>query len=498
VSLRSALERTTHRIVVQRRLPAPFGGSRIYVTTEGGLRYLARTMARADPVLLRLAGEVVRPGSTVWDIGANVGLFSFAAAAAAGPGGRVLAIEPDTVMVGLLRRSATANRGGAPVEVLPAAVSDKVSVARLHIARRNRATNHLDGFGSTEAGGVRSTQTVMTVTLDWLAARFPAPDVIKIDVEQAEGAVLAGGPGVLALAPIIICEVAAPNSGPVSEILNARGYTVFDGDLPERDRVPTTTAPFNTLAIAELSATPRDAQSFTARVSLLYAPGMAAADVIGAKSDIKVNVGCGATPTPGWVNFDNSLSVRLARHPALSAALARLRVIGSQSAYLAEITRQEKVHFANAAARIPCAGGSASVVYSSHMIEHLDRAEARKFLAEVKRVLRPGGIARLAAPDLSRLARAYLASGDADEFVAGIHMGLDRPAGLRAWAKWTLVGPRHHLWMYDGDSLVRLLHEAGFEDAATEPPGVTRIADPGVLDLRERAAESVYVEAVRP
>jgi hypothetical protein len=132
------------------------------------------------------------------------------------------------------------------------------------------------------------------------------------------------------------------------------------------------------------------------------------------------------------------------------------------------------------------------------MIEHLDRGEARAFLAEVRRVLQPGGIVRLAVPDLSRLVNDYLTSGDADEFVAGTHMGLDRPAGLRARAKWVLVGPRHHLWMYDGDSLIRLLQEARFTGAAAEPAGMTRIADPGALDLRERAAESVYVEAVRP
>jgi hypothetical protein len=30
------------------------------------------------------------------------------------------------------------------------------------------------------------------------------------------------------------------------------------------------------------------------------------------------------------------------------------------------------------------------------------------------------------------------------------------------------------------------------------PPGMTRIVDPGQLDLAERAAESVYVEAVQP
>ena len=116
------------------------------------MRYLGRGMTQADPPLLRLAAEVVRRGDTVWDIGANLGLFSFAAAVAAGPAGRVLAVEPDTVLAGLLRRSAAVNSGHAPVDVLPAAVSDGLSVARFHVARRNRSTNHLDGFGTSQAG----------------------------------------------------------------------------------------------------------------------------------------------------------------------------------------------------------------------------------------------------------------------------------------------------------------------------------------------------------
>jgi FkbM family methyltransferase len=251
--LRPALERTTHRVVIRRRLPTPFAAARIYASSEGGLRYLRPRMAGVDPALLRLAAEVVRPGDTVWDIGANLGLFSFAAAVAAGPAGRVLAVEPDAVLVGLLRRSAAVNQGHAPVEVLPAAVADGLSVARFHIARRNRSTNHLDGFGTSQTGGVRATELVPTVTLDWLATHFRPPNVIKIDVEEAEVTVLAGASSMLRAAlPTIVCEVAGRNATAVRDILTAHGYTLYDGDQPAADRIPSANAPPNTLAVSGL------------------------------------------------------------------------------------------------------------------------------------------------------------------------------------------------------------------------------------------------------
>jgi len=190
--------------------------ARIYVSSEGGLRFLGRGMAQVDPALLRLAAETVRRGDTVWDIGANVGLFSFAAAVAAGPSGRVLAVEPDTVLAGLLRRSAAVNNGHAPVDVLPTAVSGEESLARFHVAKRNRATNHLDGYGTSQAGGVRSTQLV---------------------------------PALTGLARTVICEVAARNSAVVRDLLTMHGYTLYDGDLPASERVPVADAPANTLAV---------------------------------------------------------------------------------------------------------------------------------------------------------------------------------------------------------------------------------------------------------
>jgi FkbM family methyltransferase len=180
-----------------------------------------------------------------------MGLFSFAAAVAAGQMGHVLAIEPDAVLVNLLRRSAASNRRHAPVEVLPVALADGFGVAHFNIARRNRSTSHLDGFGTSQAGGVRTKELVPTVSLDWLANRFPRPDVIKIDVEGAEVGVLAGGHAVLSAGPRIICEVAADNAAEVHSLLAAHGYTLYDGDRPDVQRVPMDTATPSTLAINE-------------------------------------------------------------------------------------------------------------------------------------------------------------------------------------------------------------------------------------------------------
>jgi hypothetical protein len=77
-------------------------------------------------------------------------------------------------------------------------------------------------------------------------------------------------------------------------------------------------------------------------------------------------------------------------------------------------------------------------------------------------------------------------------------MWQEAPGGIRARMKMALIGPRHHLWMYDGPSLARLLTDAGFTNVAIVPAGTTNIPEPGELDLAERADESTYVEGFQP
>lgn len=229
--LRSIAETVTHRLVLKRRLPAPFEDVQLYVSSESGLRYLKRKLTNVDPDLLRAATRLVQSGDVVWDVGANIGLFSFAAAARAGHTGTVLAIEADTWNVGLLRRSGALSGAGAGVQVLPAAVSDTVGISSFNIAVRSRSTNHLATVaGSTQTGGVRETQLVPSVTLDYLLGHFPGPDVLKIDIEGAESLALQGANEVLSLRPVLICEVAQENATAVRDLLKPHGYRFFDGE----------------------------------------------------------------------------------------------------------------------------------------------------------------------------------------------------------------------------------------------------------------------------
>lgn len=246
MGLRDLIRRYSRGRVLRRTLPASLGGAAVFVTPESALKLWSTDIERADPALFASARELVRPGEVVWDVGGNVGLFAFAAAYLAGPQGRVVVLEPDVFLASLLQRTASAlPEGYARVQILSAAVSDQEGLAMLNIAEGGRASNSL-GTGKSQMGGIRYQQPTCAVTLDRLLDEFPAPNVLKIDVEDMEYQALRGAAKVLESTPKIHCEMSSPEA---FELLREAGYRLFNADVKPSERVILQDFAHNTLAL---------------------------------------------------------------------------------------------------------------------------------------------------------------------------------------------------------------------------------------------------------
>ncbi len=251
--LRKLLETISRNIVLTRQLPARYGNSKICVSPDSALRFWRGDLEKSDPTLFAIADRIVKRGDVIWDIGANIGLFSFSSAMLSGIAGQVLAVEPDTFLVGLLRKSnVKIAQGGepvAPISVLCVAVSDNLGVVTFNIAERGRASNYIDGGGLSQTGGVREKQSVVTITLDWLLNHYPKPDILKVDVEGVEVQLFNGAKRVLSESrPIILCEVSAEINSSITALFKNHSYLLFDADSISTGYCELDKAAWNTLA----------------------------------------------------------------------------------------------------------------------------------------------------------------------------------------------------------------------------------------------------------
>jgi len=240
-----------------------------------------------------------------------------------------------------------------------------------------------------------------------------------------------------------------------------------------------------------------------------------------------LNLGCGRRTHPAWVNVD---------HLPLRPGVQRV-----------DLRRP-----------LPFAGASFDAVYASHVLEHLEPAEGSFLLAEMRRVLRPGGIARLVVPDLERSARGYLealegedegrydwalvelldqlvrtrSGGEMSRLVAhasptlrahiedrvGDELFAETVSARPPWRdllalalSWLRGGPaavyrasgEAHRWMYDRRSLSRALLAAGLDEPRQVNFDQSAIAGFAAFDLdgergKNRKPDSLFMEAICP
>ena len=158
-----------------------------------------------------------------------------------------------------------------------------------------------------------------------------------------------------------------------------------------------------------------------------------------ASGSVKITLGSGLKPIDGWINTD---------------------VVWRGGAYL------------DATEHWPVTDGSVDFVYADNVIEHLTLQQGREAFRHAFTALKPGGVIRLATPDVEGVARQYLENGE----LAQLGMARNRDMGRTDFyhpvqlIQQIFVGHKHYLgFCYDYASISTEMERAGFEVHRCEP-----------------------------
>ena len=165
-----------------------------------------------EPEIAAQLRAFLRPGMTMLDVGANIGLFTMLGASLVGPGGHVLAVEPNPDNIRMIEASRRAN-GFAQVAVAGCAVGRQIGL----LALETNFSNGMTSAPADDVAGLFAARLVPSVPLPRLLPERRI-DFIKIDCEGAEYTALSSIQERLrADRPVIVSEfnlrLLEPNSG---------------------------------------------------------------------------------------------------------------------------------------------------------------------------------------------------------------------------------------------------------------------------------------------
>jgi predicted SAM-dependent methyltransferase len=215
--------------------------------------------------------------------------------------------------------------------------------------------------------------------------------------------------------------------------------------------------------------------------------------------------------------------------PWINSDVMKLRVADGNAPELGRLSRVDgRLYLRHDAMQpFPFEDGSFEWVYSEHFIEHLYPTDAVKWLTEMRRLLKPGGYARISTPDLRKYVKGYLepengffaehhgmlshalgrfmggvtesTPSQGREFYERYRLHEDEVPRRPAFVMNQIFYLWEHRWIYDPDELRHVASAAGF------PPELAvecdyregRDAEVSRLDLPYRSDESLYFELER-
>jgi FkbM family methyltransferase len=188
-----------------------------------------RQQGAYEPDVTAAVRRYLSPGACFVDVGAAFGYYSVVAGRCVGSGGTVIAIEPGPQNQRLLLLNLQAN-AVETAEVHQVALSDEPAIWRYGRSGANGQITPFDG----DPRSLGSYDLVRATTLDRLVGER-AVEVMKIDVEGAEGRVLRGGEATLKRSmPVVLFEFSPPSleatsgmaGGELLGFLGSLGYNV--------------------------------------------------------------------------------------------------------------------------------------------------------------------------------------------------------------------------------------------------------------------------------
>lgn len=207
-------------------------GKLIFQTPTSLNRYRAQTLLTKEPETISWLNEIPF-GSKLWDIGANIGIYSIYASVFRRC--QVVAVEPSNLNLDLLCRNIQNNNCEDQITILPIAVGATNKQDFLYMSRENLTwggAHNSAGFAINQSGGsmlnpVKSLQIVATIDQLITTYNLSKPDYLKIDVDGLELKVLEGALVVLSVVKSILIEVDTKNmenNNLIAKLLQNYGY----------------------------------------------------------------------------------------------------------------------------------------------------------------------------------------------------------------------------------------------------------------------------------
>lgn len=157
---------------------------RLHLGDNACERRLMVTPQFFDPEELQILRSQVRPGFQFIDLGANVGTYSIFVGTLAGPGARILAVEPQEALLMRLRENIALN--GLDIQVAPFAVGDREGIIEFAVDLNNLGFTSLN-TGRKGRGERRLIRLPMRKLLGVVREHgFERIDALKADIEGAE------------------------------------------------------------------------------------------------------------------------------------------------------------------------------------------------------------------------------------------------------------------------------------------------------------------------